>query len=1012
MKKIILMVMLTCIMGLVNGQVPQSFKYQSVVRNTSGDILAKKTVSFKISILGGSPTGSVIYSESHAGKTTNAFGLVDLEIGKGTPVTGTFSSISWGTDSWYLKVEIDPAGGTSYAVMGTSQLLSVPFALYAKEVQNKDDADADPVNELQKITLSGTVLTLDKNGGSVTLPSSGAGGDNWGTDYVHTDVTLSGQGTTASPLKIAQQAATSGQVLKWNGTAWSPASDVSGGGLVLPYSGTAAFASDPVFSITNSGSGSGIKGKSNATSGVYYGVIGESSSTNGTGVYGGAPNTGVEGIAHSGGGTAIYGYAYADKGTNYAIRGVTNSSDGYAGYFHGGKVHISGNTGLGITNPTAKLDIDGQLKIRGGTPGAGKVLTSDTEGLASWQTPAGGGFVLPYSGTASAEGYVFEVKNSGPGNSIKGESSSGTGVFGYAPATGAANVGVFGESRSASGVGTWGNNTAATGQGIGVRGSVQSTTGYSGYFERGRFYIEGNTGIGTLNPGAKLEVAGQVKITGGTPGTGKVLTSDANGLATWQNPGGGLVLPYNTSATVDGSSVFRIQNNGNGDGITGVSNSPSTTTVYSGVTGLTANSIGSGVSGYALLNTGPSNGVYGNSPSSTGNGVFGMATSSTGTACAVKGVVLSNDGFSGHFHGGKFYIQGNTGIGTTSPSQKLHIKGNSAGNAVLLIDPLKWEAAGDYGELRFGDANHSIRGEHTKGMTFNDANKFNFTGGNVGIGMDNPAAKLDVSASQGPNIIIRDSDGGSGRPGIQFVNNDVHFIGSDDTSTEVFGFYSRYGDSRTNAARLNVHGPSSGNWGKYISLTYDGNHGRISTDAGYLVLEPAGQRVGVGTDAPTQSLDVNGTLRVRGMTTGTSAGTVYRTADGTLITGASDIRLKENIEPIGNSLEKVLQLKGVTFTWKNDPEKRKNIGFIAQDFEKVIPELVFTNENDGFKGINYAEVTAILVEAIRELKTDNDLLRDQNSSLSGEISQANEKIRGLNSRLENIEAILHRFAEK
>ncbi len=64
-------------------------------------------------------------------KLTNAFGLVDLEIGKGTPVTGTFTGINWGDNDYFLKVEMDPNGGSSWQAMGTSQLLSVPYALYA-----------------------------------------------------------------------------------------------------------------------------------------------------------------------------------------------------------------------------------------------------------------------------------------------------------------------------------------------------------------------------------------------------------------------------------------------------------------------------------------------------------------------------------------------------------------------------------------------------------------------------------------------------------------------------------------------------------------------------------------------------------------------------------------------------------------------------------------------------------------------------------------------------------------
>jgi hypothetical protein len=141
------------------------------------------------------------------------------------------------------------------------------------------------------------------------------------------------------------------------------------------------------------------------------------------------------------------------------------------------------------------------------------------------------------------------------------------------------------------------------------------------------------------------------------------------------------------------------------------------------------------------------------------------------------------------------------------------------------------------------------------------------------------------------------------------------------------------------------------------------------------------------------------------MTTGVSVGTVSRTSDGTLITGASDIRLKENIVPLQKSLDKVLQLNGVSFTWKADPGKKQSIGFIAQEFEKVIPELVFTNETDGYKGINYAEVSAVLVEAMKEQQKFIEEIKSENDRLKAVNNQ-------INSRLEKVEALIGVRAEK
>jgi hypothetical protein len=111
-------------------QSPQAFKYQTVVRNSSNQIIPNQAVSLRISILQTSPTGTAVYVETHAA-TTNILGLVNLEIGNGTLVSGNFSSIGWGSNTYYVKIELDPAGGTAYQNMGTSQLLSVPYALYA-----------------------------------------------------------------------------------------------------------------------------------------------------------------------------------------------------------------------------------------------------------------------------------------------------------------------------------------------------------------------------------------------------------------------------------------------------------------------------------------------------------------------------------------------------------------------------------------------------------------------------------------------------------------------------------------------------------------------------------------------------------------------------------------------------------------------------------------------------------------------------------------------------------------
>lgn len=111
--------------------VPQGINYQAIARTASGSIYVNKNIKVKLSVLQGSSSGTVQYSESHLVKT-NEFGLFSLKIGAGTPFSGSFSSITWNTANQYLKVEIDPNGGDNFVVIGTNELLSVPYAFYAE----------------------------------------------------------------------------------------------------------------------------------------------------------------------------------------------------------------------------------------------------------------------------------------------------------------------------------------------------------------------------------------------------------------------------------------------------------------------------------------------------------------------------------------------------------------------------------------------------------------------------------------------------------------------------------------------------------------------------------------------------------------------------------------------------------------------------------------------------------------------------------------------------------------
>ena len=127
-------------------QTPQAIPYQAVARNAAGVPLASQSIKVRFSIHDSLIAGTVVYKETHS-VTTNSLGLFNLNVGKGTVVTGTFAGINWGKNSKFMQVEMDPTGGTVYVDLGTQQMLSVPFAIRAGSV--------DPVvgeNTMKNIT--------------------------------------------------------------------------------------------------------------------------------------------------------------------------------------------------------------------------------------------------------------------------------------------------------------------------------------------------------------------------------------------------------------------------------------------------------------------------------------------------------------------------------------------------------------------------------------------------------------------------------------------------------------------------------------------------------------------------------------------------------------------------------------------------------------------------------------------------------------------------------------------
>ena len=147
MKKLTPTLFLLFLSLCIYGQSPEKMSYQAVIRDASNTLVTNQSIGMQISILQTTITGTTVYAETHT-VTTNLNGLVSLEIGTGS-TSDTFSTIDWSAGPYFIKTETDPTGGSSYTITGTSQLMSVPFAMYAKSSGNgitTDQSDAIVAN--------------------------------------------------------------------------------------------------------------------------------------------------------------------------------------------------------------------------------------------------------------------------------------------------------------------------------------------------------------------------------------------------------------------------------------------------------------------------------------------------------------------------------------------------------------------------------------------------------------------------------------------------------------------------------------------------------------------------------------------------------------------------------------------------------------------------------------------------------------------------------------------------
>lgn len=201
MKKIYSIIAALVLTVNVFAQAPEKMSYQAVIRDAGNTLVTSQAVGMQISILQGSVSGTAVYVETQT-PTTNINGLVSIEIGSGSVVSGSFSRIHWSAGPYFIKTETDPSGGTNYSITGTSQLMSVPYALYAKSSGSSTPGPQGPIGLTGSDGATGQPGPRGPAGSDGAVGPAGADGQG-GVTTAGSGINVTGAGTVASPYVVS-----------------------------------------------------------------------------------------------------------------------------------------------------------------------------------------------------------------------------------------------------------------------------------------------------------------------------------------------------------------------------------------------------------------------------------------------------------------------------------------------------------------------------------------------------------------------------------------------------------------------------------------------------------------------------------------------------------------------------------------------------------------------------------------------------------------------------------------
>ena len=642
LKSILLLVFLLIVLN-ANAQVPQSIPYQAVARNTSGNLIANHAVSIRFSIHDATSGGTVVYQETQSA-TTNALGLFIANIGAGTPVAGTFSAINWGSGSKFIQIEIDLAGGSSYTDMGTSQMMSVPYALYAATSGN-----ADALTGIVPVANGGTGSST-QNFVDLSTAQTVAGAKTFGSDLTVNGLTVGkGHLSVGDNTVIGNGALSSNTTGDYNTTigAYSLYSNTTG------YSNTAtgqgALNSNTTgHNNTANGTGalnSNITGNQNTATGqgalqsnltgsfnTVSGVSALESNTTGTG------NTAIGQASLSTNVTGNYNTAIG-LGADVASDNLSNATAiGSNAVVANSNTILLGNTSIENVKTFGTITAgDVTYPNLNGTPGY--YLRTNGTGAASWAA-------VDLSNTVPYTGAMYGVDLGAFDLTVNGLTiGKGAGSIAYNTAIGvnALNSNTTGFDNTANGNGALQSNTEGNqNTANGFIAMIANTTGSSNTANGIGALQSNQTGSNNTAIGSYANVGGVDLINATAIGSNAVVAASntiqlGNGNITNVKTSGTLTAGAVTYPNIDGTANQVLTTDGSG---AAAWVTPSTTaTAYSGT--LPVANGGTGATTLAANNVLLGNGtsaLQAVAPGTTGNVLTSNGTTWTSTAAPSSGV--------------------------------------------------------------------------------------------------------------------------------------------------------------------------------------------------------------------------------------------------------------------------------------------------------------------------------------------------------------------------------------